>query len=127
MSFNIKERLTSCTSFKRVIISGRAVKFKKEKVELNCEHTVLNESQFENMQQVQLGSKTGSVYPGCEVHSSSSVQQQGGDIHVTIVSGDVQRGEPTLFETDKKGGGRKKGRGWRKRRQRADCLKQHGV
>lgn len=38
-------------------------------------------------------------YPGCEVDSSSSVQQQGGDIHVTIVSRYVQRGEPALFET----------------------------
>lgn len=50
-------------------------------------------------------------YPGCEVHSSSSVQQQGGDIHVTIVSRDVQRGEPTLSETDKEKGGRKTMRG----------------
>lgn len=37
------------------------------------------------------------LYPRCEVHSSSSVQQQGGDIHVTIVSCDVQGGKPTLF------------------------------
>lgn len=50
-------------------------------------------------------------YPGCEVHSSSSVQQQGGDIHVTIVSCDVQRGEPTLFDTYKERGGRKRVRG----------------
>lgn len=50
-------------------------------------------------------------YPGCEVHSSSSVQQQGGDIHVTIVSRDVQRGEPTLFETDKERGGKERVRG----------------
>lgn len=37
------------------------------------------------------------LYPGREVHSSSSVQQQRGDIHVTVVSCDVQRGEPALF------------------------------
>lgn len=37
------------------------------------------------------------LYPGCEVNSSSSVQQQGGDIHVTIVSRNVQRGETTLI------------------------------
>lgn len=46
-------------------------------------------------------SRAGSFYPGCEVHSSSSVQQQGGDIHITIVSRDVQRGEPTLFQMDR--------------------------
>lgn len=50
-------------------------------------------------------------YPGCEVHSSSSVQQQGGDIHVTIVSRDVQRGEPTLFDTYKGRRGTKRVRG----------------
>lgn len=55
------------------------------------------------------GSITGSVYPGCKVHSSSSVQQQGGDIHVTIVSRDVQRGEPTLFETKREEGGKRDG------------------
>lgn len=48
------------------------------------------------------------LYPGCEVYSSSSVQQQGGDIHVTIVSRDVQRGEPTLFDTDKERGGKER-------------------
>lgn len=47
------------------------------------------------------------LYPGCEVNSSSSVQQQGGDIHVTIVSSNVQRGEPTLFGRE---------RTWRERR-----------
>lgn len=29
------------------------------------------------------------LYPGREVNSSSSVQQQGGDVHVTVVSSDV--------------------------------------
>lgn len=51
-----------------------------------------------------LSKRKDSFYPGCEVHSCSSVQQQGGDIHVTIVSGDVQRGEPTLFETKREEG-----------------------
>lgn len=41
------------------------------------------------------------LYPGCEVHSSSSVQQQGRDIHVAIVSSNVQGGETALFMTDK--------------------------
>ena len=50
-------------------------------------------------------------YPGCEVHSGSSVQQQGGDIHVTIVSRDVQRGKPTLFDKDKERGGKERVRG----------------
>lgn len=66
------------------------------------------EPQSENTRKVLLDSSIELIcqevemgrYPGCEVHCSSSVQQQGGDIHVTIVSSDVQRGEPTLFETD---------------------------
>lgn len=59
------------------------------------------------------------LYPGCEVYSSSSVQQQGGDIHITIVSRDVQRGEPTLFQIDKERGGKEsisEERSWDKKR-----------
>lgn len=41
-------------------------------------------------------------YPGCEVHSGSSVQQQRGDIHVAVVSRDVQRGEAALLEMEKR-------------------------
>lgn len=36
------------------------------------------------------------LYPGCEVDSSSSVQQQGRDIHIAIVSSDVQGRETAL-------------------------------
>ena len=69
-------------------------------------------------------------YPRCEVHSSSSVQQQGGDIDVTIVSRDVQRGEPTLFDIDKERRERKKVRGpgvedeGLTQEETEDCLKQ---
>lgn len=68
----------------------------------NCKHTTLQG--WKGRTFVLIGGRTESVYPGCEVHSSSSVQQQGGDIHVTIVSRNVQRGESTLFETKRREG-----------------------
>lgn len=41
------------------------------------------------------------LYPRCEVNGSSSVQQQSGDVHITVVSSDVQGSETTLFATDR--------------------------
>lgn len=74
-------------------------------ISLSWTHTLLQKLQtYYRQDKSHVGEKSsraGSLYPGCEVHSSSSVQQQGGDIHITIVSRDVQRGEPTLFEMDR--------------------------
>lgn len=73
-------------------------------ISLSWTHTLLQKLQSyyrQDKSHIGKSSRAESLYPGCEVHSSSSVQQQGGDIHITIVSRDVQRGEPTLFEMDR--------------------------
>lgn len=38
----------------------------------------------------------GDLIPGGEVHSSALVEEEGGHLDVSVVGGDVQRGEATL-------------------------------
>jgi len=37
-------------------------------------------------------------YPGCEVYSRPSVEQQRGNINITVVSSNMQRSEATLLD-----------------------------